>query len=75
MSVNYGLRRAYSVETLESCLADDQKADILGVGYGFPLILLQDIIYNTVRVAFEYSRVYFRGDKVTLRFEHSENSQ
>jgi GntR family transcriptional regulator len=75
MSTNYGLRRAYSVETLESCLADDQKADILGVGYGFPLILLQDIIYNTVRVAFEYSRLYFRGDKVTLRFEHSENSQ
>ncbi|MDR0585104.1 MAG: GntR family transcriptional regulator [Treponema sp.] len=74
MSVHYGLRRTYSVETLESSLADDQKANVFGVGYGFPLILLQDVIFNTVRVAFEYSRVYFRGDKVTLRFEHSENS-
>lgn len=74
MSVHYGLRRTYSVETLESYLADDQKAEVLGIGYGFPLILLQDIIFDAVRVAFEYSRIYFRGDKVTLRFEHDENS-
>ena len=74
MSAHYGLRRTYSIETLESYLADEQKADILGVGYGFPLILLQDIIFDTARVAFEYSRIYFRGDKVTLRFEHGENT-
>ncbi|MDR2078334.1 MAG: GntR family transcriptional regulator [Treponema sp.] len=74
MSTHYGLRRTYSVETLESYLADDQKAEILGIGYGFPLILLQDVIFDTARVAFEYSRIYFRGDKVTLRFEHGGNS-
>ncbi|MDR1251795.1 MAG: GntR family transcriptional regulator [Treponema sp.] len=71
MSAHYGLRRTYSVETLESYLADDQKAEVLGIGYGFPLILLQDIIFDAARVAFEYSRIYFRGDKVTLRFEHN----
>jgi GntR family transcriptional regulator len=74
MSTYYGLRRTYSVETLESYLADDQKAEILGIGYGFPLTLLQDIIFDAARVAFEYSRIYFRGDKVTLRFEHGETS-
>jgi GntR family transcriptional regulator len=74
MSAHYGLRRTYSIETLESYLADDQKAEILGIGYGFPLILLQDLIFDVARVAFEYSRIFFRGDKVTLRFEYGENS-
>jgi GntR family transcriptional regulator len=73
MSVHYGLNRAYSVETLESYLADEPKAVILGVGYGFPLLLLQDLIFNANKTPFEYSRIFFRGDKVTLRFEYNRN--
>ncbi|MCL2126757.1 MAG: GntR family transcriptional regulator [Treponema sp.] len=70
MARHYGLCKARSVETLETYVADEHKAQLLDVKYGFPLLLLQDLIYNTANQAFEYSRVFFRGDKVTLRFEH-----
>ena len=70
MAANYGLHRFRSVETLETYMADEQKAYLLEVEYGFPLLFLQDLIYNSEGQAFEYSRVFFRGDKVTLRFEH-----
>jgi GntR family transcriptional regulator len=72
MSVHYRLNRTSSIETLEICRADEQKAAILEVEYEFPLLLLQDLIFGVNDMAFEYSRIYFRGDKVTLRFEHNE---
>ncbi|SCP98401.1 GntR family transcriptional regulator [Anaerobium acetethylicum] len=56
-------------ETLESYLADGPKAEILGVKPKFPLILLQDLISTSSGVIFEYTRVYFRGDKITLKIE------
>jgi GntR family transcriptional regulator len=71
MSIHYGLNRTHSAETLEIYLADENKASILQVEYGFPLLLLQDQIFSAGGLAFEYSRVFFRSDKVTLRFEHS----
>jgi GntR family transcriptional regulator len=71
MAVHYGLSRTHSIETLETYLADEKKASILELEYGFPLLLLQDLIYSAKDQAFEYSRVFFRGDKVILRFEHS----
>ncbi|MDR0599723.1 MAG: GntR family transcriptional regulator [Treponema sp.] len=73
MSIYYGLNRTRSVETLETYLADERQAAILEVDYGFPLLLLQDLIVSGGGQAFEYSRVYFRGDKVILRFEHGED--
>lgn len=73
MSVHYGLNRIRSVETLETYLADEQKAGMLEVEYGFPLLLLQDQIFSAGGAAFEYSRLYFRGDKVILRFEHGRD--
>ena len=39
---------------------------------GFPLILLEDKIYSTDNLLFEYTQVYFRGDKVKIRIEYNE---
>lgn len=67
---NYNLNRAKVTETLESYLADKQKAAILEIQPGFPLILLQDVISTSLGVRFEYTRIYFRGDKITVRLEY-----
>lgn len=72
LSMNYALNRAKVVETLESYIADVPKAEILNIPPGFPLLLLQDKIATSSDVIYEYTRAYFRGDKIKLRFEYNE---
>ncbi len=72
ISTNYLLTRSKVVETLESYIADERKADYLNVYPGYPLILLQDQIYSADNTIFEYTRVYFRGDKIKIRIEYDE---
>lgn len=72
LSEHFSLNRARVVETLESYIADVPKAEILGITPGFPLIMLQDTIATNSGEIFEYTRVYFRGDKIKLRLEYNE---
>ena len=72
ISDDYMLTRSRVRETLESFIADNEKAEYLNVYPGFPLILLEDKIFSKDNVLFEYTRVYFRGDKVKIRIEYKE---
>ncbi len=72
ISDDYLLTRNRVTETLESFTADNEKAKYLDVRPGFPLILLEDKIYSTDNLLFEYTQVYFRGDKVKIRIEYNE---
>jgi len=66
----YGLKRGKVIETLESSLASDQEAQILSVKPGYPLLDLQDTIYDSQGKPFEYTRVLFRGDKIKISFQY-----
>ena len=72
ISNDYLLTRARVEETLESYIADSEKAEFLNIYPGFPLILLEDRIFSSDDVLFEYTLVYFRGDKVKIRIEYNE---
>lgn len=70
LSSEYGLKRASVSETLESVLATDLEAELLGIKRGYPLLLLRDKIYNSRGELFEYSSVVFRGDKIKIRLQY-----
>ncbi|WP_411328808.1 hypothetical protein [Anaerofustis stercorihominis] len=36
---------------------------------GYPLLILEDIMYEEEAKPYEYSKVIFRGDKVKLKYE------
>lgn len=65
----YKLKPARISETLSSVLAAEEYSDLLLVETGWPLLTLEDIIYNEDGKVYEYSKVVFRGDKITLHFE------
>ncbi|MEG0751462.1 MAG: GntR family transcriptional regulator [Oscillospiraceae bacterium] len=67
---DYGLVRSSVVETLESVLATDAEAELLGIKRGYPLLLLRDKIYNSRGELFEFSSVVFRGDKIKIRLQY-----
>ncbi len=69
----YNCRIARQVETLESITASTEEAELLEVSTSFPLLLLENRIYNSNHVPIEYSKVVFRGDKIKLRLEHGQN--
>jgi GntR family transcriptional regulator len=69
----YNCRIARQVETLESITASAEEAELLGVSTSFPLLLLENRVYNSNQVPIEYSKVVFRGDKIKLRLEHGQN--
>lgn len=74
MSTEYSFHRGRVIETMESYIADNIKAGYLDVYPGFPLILLQNQLYSTDNQLYEYTRVYFRGDKVKVRIEHDSTT-
>jgi len=69
LAKEYNLNRSKVVETLESTIGDSYESDLLGINTNQPLLLLEDVIYNNNGVAYEYSKVLFRGDKMKMRFE------
>jgi len=69
---DYGLARGRVEETLESYPATASEARLLNVKPGYPLLLLQDIIFSRNGSPFEYSKVMFRGDKIKLKFEFEQ---
>ncbi|XCP85736.1 GntR family transcriptional regulator [Roseburia hominis] len=72
MRANYHLNRSRMVETLESYSADREKAKYLDIKPGFSLILLQDKLFTAENVLYEYSRVFFRGDKIKISIEYRD---
>lgn len=65
----YGLTRKKVTETLESCVAGSE-AKLLEVKRGYPLLLLKDVISTADDVPFEYTEVFFRGDKIKIEFQY-----
>ncbi len=65
----YGLKRKKVIETLESSLANEEEAKLLSVKQGFPLLMLEDMIFNAEDIAFEYTKVIFRGDKIKISLQ------
>lgn len=65
----YELKPARISETLSSILATEEYAELLLVEPRWPLLALEDIICNSNGQVYEYSKVVFRGDKITLHFD------
>lgn len=69
---NFGLVTARVQESLESVLASKKEAALLQIAAKSPLLLLEDRNQNTEGIVFEYSRIWFRGDKLRLHFEYEK---
>ena len=67
---NYGLISTRVHETLESVIAIRDESELLRIDKGYPLLLLNDINYNSAGVPFEFSKIVFRGDKIKLEFDY-----
>ena len=68
----FGLVTAKVQESLESVLATKREAELLQIEPKAPLLLLEDRNQNREGTVFEYSRIWFRGDKLKLHFEYEK---
>ncbi len=67
---NYGLAMKQVEEHLEATAASATEAEHLRMRRGQPVLLLEDVIRDDNGLAFEYSTIVFRGDKVRLGFDY-----
>ncbi|XCP85751.1 GntR family transcriptional regulator [Roseburia hominis] len=70
LNEEYGLTRQKVSETLESIIATKEEGSLLEVEAGHPLLLLEDVIYDTNNVPYEYTKVLFRGDKIKIKLQY-----
>lgn len=69
----YSLLRGYGVEPTSAshdislAAADENKANLLGIEVGTPLIFLHEVIYDQKGRPLHTSHKYIRGDKFTLK--------
>ena len=61
------------VETVEIVQSSKVEAGILGLSQNYPLIHLENTIYNEFGQAIEYSSVLFRGDKIKIEIINTYN--
>ncbi|KNZ43554.1 GntR family transcriptional regulator [Acetobacterium bakii] len=66
----YNLKPSRVMETFESVTASKKESKLFKVPHGFPLLVLEDILYDKDDKPFEYSKVIFRGDKIKLKYEY-----
>lgn len=66
----YDLKPSRIIETLESVTASEKESHLFNVEQGYPLLVLEDILYDKEDKPFEYSKVVFRGDKIKLKYEY-----
>lgn len=71
LEVRYGLRAARTVEHLAAVAATHEEGRLLHLERGAPLLLLEDTISSRAGTIFEYSKVLFRGDRMTLHFDYT----
>jgi GntR family transcriptional regulator len=69
LASQYDLTVGHAQETLESALATDYEAVVLGIQPGAPMLLLNIRLSATDGRPLEVVKVAFRGDRVTLRQE------
>lgn len=69
LASQYDLTVGHAQETLESALATDYEAVVLGIQAGGPMLLLNIRLSATDGRPLEVVKVAFRGDRVTLRQE------
>ena len=69
MSSKFGLVRKHTQETLESVASNAEEAQLLHIHEGHPLLLLEDTIFGENNKPFEYAKVIFRGDRITITLE------
>ncbi|WP_290770527.1 GntR family transcriptional regulator [Anaerofustis sp.] len=65
----YNIKPSKVLETLESMTSTEEVSSIFETEKGYPLLVLEDVMYDSFKSAYEYSKVVFRGDKVKLRYE------
>ncbi|MDR0401119.1 MAG: GntR family transcriptional regulator [Treponema sp.] len=65
----YPIRRR--IETLEATSATLEESQYLNIEPGFPLLLLENIVYTDKNLVIEYSQIKFRGDKYKIRMEYA----
>lgn len=66
---NHGLNPNRVIETLESATARENESTLFYVNPGYPLLILEDVLFDQKEKPYEYSKVVFRGDKIKLRYE------
>lgn len=69
LSSEYGLVQSRTQETLESVAASPSEAKLLQIKEGHPLLLLEDTIFGENNKPYEYAKVIFRGDRITITLE------
>jgi len=62
--------RAHVSEFLESTSALAEEAELLHVRRGYPLLRLCDVISDQTGCVFEYSTVYFPGDRIQIKLQY-----
>jgi GntR family transcriptional regulator len=70
LELDYSLQMAKVTETLETAAANKSEAKLFGNRVGTPLLLLEQRISSPLGVAFEFSRIHFRGDMIRLEFHY-----
>lgn len=70
LSQNYHLVRAHVSEFLESTSAMAEEAELLQIRRGYPLLRLCDVISDQNGCVFEYSTVYFPGDRIQIKLQY-----
>lgn len=65
----YNVKPIKVVETLESMISSEEVSNIFEIEKGYPLLVLEDTMYDKKDSIYEYSKVVFRGDKVKLKYE------
>ncbi|HEY3544753.1 MAG TPA: GntR family transcriptional regulator [Propionicimonas sp.] len=68
---NYGLIPATVEESVETALATERDASLLGVRAGFTLLQLEETSRTEAGIPYEFCHVRFRGDKMKITFAFS----
>ena len=58
-----GVDLAESEETIQSMAASESQAELLQVEPGFPLLLVEGVVYTSHRIPVEYHCIFNRGDR------------
>ena len=66
----FGLRMRKVTENLEAIAAGTEESDCLHIRVGAAVLRLEDLIADGDGRAFEFSRIVFRGDKISLNFNY-----
>jgi GntR family transcriptional regulator len=60
---NKGITLSKSEETIQAIVAGEEQAALLQVEVGFPLLLVEGIVYTEQTAPIEYHQVFNRGDR------------